>query len=200
MCHTPPPSPPSPCRRWDVVVIEGWYGRVPSFIASIRRRNPFVVVVYVCLDTYPSPLRFLRVDADAFVTNSRQMQQVLSTIAPTQFMHLAVNPREMYWKPARPEYRCVGWPTLWAVYPGTPCVCVALWLARGVMVMGVGVAYGVLLRFPPRALALFCPLPLSFLLSTPPSLRGTCFLRPQGLRSFECCHGAALHSKLPTCV
>jgi hypothetical protein len=118
-----------------LVVIEGWYGRVPSFIASIRRRNPFAVVVYICLDTYPSPLRFLRVDADAFITNSRQMQQVLATIAPTQFMHLAVNPREMYLKPARPEYRCVGWAIPVAKAPSVYWLCV---LSRGVCQLALG--------------------------------------------------------------
>jgi hypothetical protein len=87
------------------VIVEGWYGRVPHFVAAIRRRNPFAVVVYVCLDTFPSPLRLLRVDADAFVTNSRAMQGVLSTLAPTHFMHLAVNPQEMTRTAGRSEYR-----------------------------------------------------------------------------------------------
>ena len=103
-----PPSAVACCGvrvRWDLVIVEGWYGRVPHFIASIRLRNPFVVVVYVCLDTWPSPLRFLRVDADAFVTNSRVMQGVLSSLAPTQFMHLAVDPAEMRRTAGKPEYR-----------------------------------------------------------------------------------------------
>jgi hypothetical protein len=94
--------------RWDLVIIEGWYGRVAHFIATIRRRNPFAVVVFVCLDTFPSPLRYLKADVDAFVTNSATMQRVLSTIAPTRFMHLAVDPVAFQRVEESPAYLCVS--------------------------------------------------------------------------------------------
>jgi hypothetical protein len=41
-------------HRWDLVVIEGWTGPVPFFIHALRRSNPAVVILYVCLDTYPN--------------------------------------------------------------------------------------------------------------------------------------------------
>lgn len=77
-----------------MVVIEGFVETVPHFVASVRARNPSVVVLYLCLDSFPSAHRALRVDVDAYITNSAHLHShVLSLYAPTVFLPLAVDDR-----------------------------------------------------------------------------------------------------------
>lgn len=92
-------------RRWDLVLVEGWYGMVPSFIHVLRRRNPKVVVLYMCLDTYPTPHAFAQLDVDGFLTNSRHMQRLLARVAPTRHMQLAVDPAVMHRTQGNDSYR-----------------------------------------------------------------------------------------------
>ena len=78
---------------WDIVIIEGWSATLHAFVATIRKRNPLAVVFYACFDSYPTPLQPFRLDVDAFITNSAMMQRdVLSLMAPTRLMQLAVDP------------------------------------------------------------------------------------------------------------
>jgi hypothetical protein len=104
-------------RRYDVVIIEGYVASVPAFIAAARALNPDVVVMYLVLDTYPTALAAMRIDADGFLTNSRVLvctrarrragdvshhhrvvvaqAESLSSLLPTQFMLLAADPQVM---------------------------------------------------------------------------------------------------------
>lgn len=85
-------------RAFDIVLVEGHVPSVPAFIAAARAMNPAVVVLYVVLDTYPTPLAVMRIDADGFLTNSGTLEASLEPLAPTQFMLLAADPEVM--KPA----------------------------------------------------------------------------------------------------
>ena len=87
-------------------MIEGWTLRVPAFISAIRKRNPLAIVLFVCLDSYPTPHRALRLDVDGYLTNSAFMQQhVLSKLAPTRLMQLAVDPVAIGRTAGKAEYR-----------------------------------------------------------------------------------------------
>jgi hypothetical protein len=91
---------------WDLVLIEGWANTVPAFIAEIRRRNPFAVVVYMCFDVSPSVARILRLDVDGFITNSVELSQwVLPRFAPTRFMNLAVDTERIHRVAAVEKYQ-----------------------------------------------------------------------------------------------
>ena len=63
--------------RFDLVVVEGYIGTVPRFIYHLRKANPGIVVVHWCLDTFPSFEKILALDVDAFLTNSRELNQVI---------------------------------------------------------------------------------------------------------------------------
>ena len=93
---------------WDVLLIEGWTGPVPTVISTVRKSFPGIVVLYWCLDTYPSLEIVTRLDVDGFITNSRHLVTSLGRLAPTLYLPLAADPRVM--APAglsgalRPEY------------------------------------------------------------------------------------------------
>lgn len=88
------------------MIVEGWTGTVPSFIAAVRRRNPFAIVFFICLDTYPSPERMLRLDVDGYLTNSALLQrEVLSLVAPTRVMQLAVDTARIRRTAGQERYR-----------------------------------------------------------------------------------------------
>ncbi|CAN0004889.1 unnamed protein product [Ectocarpus sp. 4 AP-2014] len=92
-------------RKWDLVIIEGYTGSVPAFIHEVRAGNDDVVVLFYCLDTYPSLSMVGNLDVDAFLTNSLALLPFLRQIAPaSSLVHLAADPSVMQAVPIRPEY------------------------------------------------------------------------------------------------
>ncbi|CBJ31667.1 conserved unknown protein [Ectocarpus siliculosus] len=92
-------------RKWDLVIIEGYTGSVPAFIHEVRAGNDDVVVLFYCLDTYPSLSVVGNLDVDAFLTNSLALLPFLRQIAPaSSLVHLAADPSVMQAAPFRPEY------------------------------------------------------------------------------------------------
>ncbi|CAM9894381.1 unnamed protein product, partial [Scytosiphon promiscuus] len=96
-------------RKWNLVVIEGFTGSVPAFIHEVRAGNANAVVLFYCLDTYPSLSVVGNLDVDAFLTNSRLllplMKKASGFIAPaSSLIHLAADPGVMLEVPFRPEY------------------------------------------------------------------------------------------------
>ena len=107
----PPCTPRTRCAlraafcSWDLVVTEGWTGPLPAFIGAVRRGNPFATVLHMCVDTYPTPQHALQLDVDAYLTNSEFMHKhVLSMVAPTAVMQLAVDSHNIRRTAAKPEY------------------------------------------------------------------------------------------------
>eukprot|EP00752_Nemacystus_decipiens_P008217 g7347.t1 len=92
-------------RKWDLVVIEGFMGTVPAFIHEVRAANEKAVVMFFCLDTYPSMSALLSLDVDAFLTNSQVLLPSLRQIAPaSSLLHLAADPEAMLKGPVDPRY------------------------------------------------------------------------------------------------
>ncbi|CAM9671021.1 unnamed protein product [Ectocarpus fasciculatus] len=92
-------------RTWDLVIIEGYTGSVPAFIHEVRAGNDDVVVLFFCLDTYPSLSVVGNLDVDAFLTNSLALLPYLRQIAPaSSLLHLAADPSVMQPVPFLPEY------------------------------------------------------------------------------------------------
>jgi hypothetical protein len=92
-------------HHWDLALIEGWTGPVPFFIHALRRSNPLVVILYVCLDTYPNLKVIGRLDVDGYLTNSQQLSNALARLAPTSIMHLGADLDTMYpIRPRLPQY------------------------------------------------------------------------------------------------
>eukprot|EP00904_Undaria_pinnatifida_P011653 jgi/Undpi1/7618/HiC_scaffold_23.g10091.m1 len=92
-------------RRWDLVLVEGYTGSVPAFIHEVRARNREVVVLFYCLDTYPSLSTVGNLDVDAFLTNSRVLLPLLQQISPaSRLLHLAADPLVMREVPPHPKY------------------------------------------------------------------------------------------------
>lgn len=90
------------------MLVEGWTGPVPTFINAIRRRNPFAIVLFICLDTFPTPHRAFRLDVDGYLTNSLWMsKEVLPAFAPTRVMQLAVDVNRIHRTAGQSQYRCV---------------------------------------------------------------------------------------------
>jgi len=91
-------------HKWDLILIEGWFPSIDVFLLLARNyailndaeeyRNS--VIVYICLDhTYPGLSIVSGLDVDGYLTNSRQVLSVLSTVEPTRFMLLAADPDKM---------------------------------------------------------------------------------------------------------
>ena len=55
---------------FDLLIIEGFIGTVPTVIATLRSHNPSIIILHYCLDTYPHIANILSLDVDAFLTNS----------------------------------------------------------------------------------------------------------------------------------
>eukprot|EP00903_Cladosiphon_okamuranus_P017925 g16495.t2 len=92
-------------RKWDLVVIEGYTATVPAFIHEVRAANENVVVLFFCLDTYPSLSVVGTLDVDAFLTNSRVLLPSLQQIAPASaLLHLAADPTVMLEGSVDPRY------------------------------------------------------------------------------------------------
>ena len=80
---------------WDLVIIEGYIGSVPTFIRKIRAINPNVQILHYCLDTYPTLQHIQSLDVDGFLTNSRILLPQLDKLAPTKYVPLAADPTVM---------------------------------------------------------------------------------------------------------
>ena len=82
---------------WDLAIVEGHAGSVPAFIRAVRDSHPEQsVVVHYCLDTYPSLDQIMRLDVDAYFTNSRILLARLQKIAPSAYFPLAVDADVMH--------------------------------------------------------------------------------------------------------
>ena len=81
---------------WDLAIIEGHSGSVPAFIRQIRSINPSARIIHYCLDTYPSLDQIMRLDVDAYFTNSKVLLPELEKIAPSAYFPLAVDPEVMH--------------------------------------------------------------------------------------------------------
>ena len=76
-------------RAWDVALVEGYIGDVPSFVRVVRAVSPRCVVLHWCLDTYPRLSVTLGLDVDGFVTNSARLAPALAAVAPVARADLA---------------------------------------------------------------------------------------------------------------
>lgn len=82
--------------KWDLIVIEGWFVSIHEFIAMTRNHSPLVRILFFCLDpSYPGLDYVLKFDVDGYLTNSKQLVKVLSSVAPTEFVQLAADERSM---------------------------------------------------------------------------------------------------------
>ena len=81
--------------QWDLAIIEGYIGSVPTFIRKMRAINPNVLIFQYCLDTYPTLQHIMSLDVDGFLTNSRILLPQLATLAPTRYVPLAADPTIM---------------------------------------------------------------------------------------------------------
>ena len=80
-----------PCP-WDLIVIEGWFGAIDSFIHEVRRMNPDTVIFYYCLDpVFPALENTKRFDVDGYLTNSPSVRDELAKVAPSIYLPLAVD-------------------------------------------------------------------------------------------------------------
>lgn len=80
---------------WDLVIIEGYIGSVPTFVRRMRKLNPTVKILHYCLDTYPTLDHIMALDVDGYLTNSRVLLPKLSKLAPTKYVPLAADPFTM---------------------------------------------------------------------------------------------------------
>ena len=78
--------------HWHLVLIEGWFPSIHTFIALARVNNPQVVVLFYCLDpAYPGMERVLALDVDGFLTNSRGLLGPLRRRRPAMYVPLAAD-------------------------------------------------------------------------------------------------------------
>ncbi|CAM9347902.1 unnamed protein product [Discosporangium mesarthrocarpum] len=81
-------------RQWDLVIIEGWFEMITSFIHEIRAVSypGHVKVLFYCLDPQLPGLPYLAaLDVDGFLTNSLSMRDSLMKNAPSMYVPLAVD-------------------------------------------------------------------------------------------------------------
>jgi hypothetical protein len=77
---------------WHLVLIEGWFPSIHSFISLARANNPGVVVLFFCLDpAYPGMPRVHALDVDGFLTNSRSLLSGLRRRRPAVYVPLAAD-------------------------------------------------------------------------------------------------------------
>ena len=81
--------------RWDLAIIEGYIGSVPTFIRRLRSINPKIKIIHYCLDTYPTLDHIINLDVDGFFTNSKVLLPRLVQLAPAQYVPLAADPHAM---------------------------------------------------------------------------------------------------------
>lgn len=82
--------------KWDLVVIEGWFLSINSFISFCRSLNPQIVVLFIALDpSYPGTSVISKLDVDGYLTNSRRYVDILNEFAPTRYFLLAADPEIM---------------------------------------------------------------------------------------------------------
>ena len=76
----------------DLVLIEGWFPSIHSFIALSRVLTPHAVVLFYCLDpVYPGMSRVNALDVDGYLTNSKALLADLLMIRPTMYVPLAAD-------------------------------------------------------------------------------------------------------------
>lgn len=78
--------------NWDLVLIEGWFPSIHTFIQLARDHCKSCTVVFICLDhIYPGLNIVTSLDVDGYLTNSKQLLPILSEYNPVQFMLLAAD-------------------------------------------------------------------------------------------------------------
>ena len=83
-------------QTWDLLIIEGWFESSAAVIHEFRRHSPHVVVFYWCLDPlFPGLSSIASLDVDGYLTNSREVAEELSKVAPASFVPLAADMAEM---------------------------------------------------------------------------------------------------------
>ncbi|CAM9136392.1 unnamed protein product [Ectocarpus sp. 8 AP-2014] len=93
-------------RSWDLVIIEGWFGMINSFIHEVRAiSHPHpVTVLFYCLDPeYPGLPHVAALDVEGFLTNSESTRQYLRHSAPTALVPLAVDTEAFSFYPDPPR-------------------------------------------------------------------------------------------------
>ncbi|CAM9445669.1 unnamed protein product [Ectocarpus fasciculatus] len=93
-------------RSWDLVIIEGWFGMINSFIHEVRAiSHPHpVTVLFYCLDPeYPGLPHVAALDVEGFLTNSESTRQYLRHSAPTALVPLAVDTEAFPFYPDPPR-------------------------------------------------------------------------------------------------
>lgn len=77
---------------WHLVLVEGWFPSIHSFIAVTRASNPGVIVLFYCLDPeYPGMPMVYKLDVDGFLTNSKRLLPALSRWRPAVYVPLAAD-------------------------------------------------------------------------------------------------------------
>jgi hypothetical protein len=83
-------------RKWDLLIIEGWFPMINEFIALCRNHSPDTIIIFYCLDPFFPDLNVTSaLDIDGFMTNSRKIQAILSELAPTIYLLLAADEEKM---------------------------------------------------------------------------------------------------------
>ena len=83
-------------QTWDLLIIEGWFESSAAVIHEFRRHSPRIVVFYWCLDPlFPGLSSIASLDVDGYLTNSREVAEELSKVAPASFVPLAADMAEM---------------------------------------------------------------------------------------------------------
>jgi hypothetical protein len=78
--------------HWHLVLIEGWFPSIHTFVALARASHPGTVVLFFCLDpSYPGMDRVHALDVDGFLTNSKSLLGELKLRRPTMYVPLAAD-------------------------------------------------------------------------------------------------------------
>jgi glycosyltransferase involved in cell wall biosynthesis len=83
--------------HWDLVIIEGWFVSIDSFIWRARLEHRGVLVLFYCLDpSHPDMTTILSLDVDGYLTNSRYLSEnILPNHARSLYLPLAADPDVM---------------------------------------------------------------------------------------------------------
>ena len=83
-------------KKWDFVIIEGWFPMINEFIELVRNHQSNVIIIYYCLDpTYPDIEYTFKLDVNGYMTNSEALNNELGKLAPSIFLMLAADEDKM---------------------------------------------------------------------------------------------------------